>query len=150
MGQALIHPDHRKKRAELSAWGHNSHLRHAQSIFSRALEWEYIPKNPFKQVTRRKPLREPWHFVTPQEFKKLLDATTNLRTRCLYGVMYGAGLRSGEAINLLWDGRNIDFERGRISIVNRPAHPDLPGFKVKDYEMRSLPIPTWLQAVLSQ
>jgi len=144
----VIHPCHQRRRSELSAWGRNAHLRHAHAMFAKAVEWEYIKKNPFERAERAKPVHRPWHFLTFPEFRALLAIVPELRIRCLYDVMYGTGLRIAEAINLLWDGRNVDFERGRINVTNRPPTAELPGFRVKDHEMRSLPMPNWLQTML--
>ena len=132
----------------MSAWGYNAHLRHAHAIFAKAVEWEYIKKNPFEKIGRAKPQRKPWHFPTFAGFRDLVAVVSDLRTRSLYGVMYGTGPRIGEAINLLWHGQNIDFERGRINVTNRPGTEAMPVFKMKDHEMRSLPMPSWLQAIL--
>lgn len=74
--------------------------------------------------------------------------TSKLRVQALYGAMYGAGLRYGEAINLLWNGKDIDFGRSRINIEKRPATQSIPPFLVKDYEKRSVPIPQWVQNIL--
>ncbi len=64
--------------------------------------------------------------------------------------MYFCGLRSGEALNLLWDGVNIDFEQNKITLVNRAATQEIPPFKVKDYEERSVPMPQMVIDILTQ
>ena len=74
--------------------------------------------------------------------------TPDCRSRALYAVMYGTGLRYGEAINLLWNGRDVDFERGRVDVANREATADIPSFLVKDHERRSLPLPKWALSLL--
>jgi integrase len=64
--------------------------------------------------------------------------------------MYYTGLRLGEALNLLWDGINIDFEHNKITVVNRAATQKLPPFKVKDYEERSVPMPKQVVDILTK
>jgi len=62
--------------------------------------------------------------------------------------MYGTGLRIGEAINLLWNGKDIDFENSRINLRNRVGTTILPPFSIKDHQNRSIPMPDWLTAML--
>ena len=144
----IIHPDHKRKPKELSAGARNRYLSCAHSIFTAAANWEYIKKNPFSGIPETKSVPKAWHFITPNEFKAILLTTSELRVQALYGVMYGVGLRYGEAINLLWNGRDIDFERSRINIEKRSATQSIPPFLVKDYEKRSIPMPQWVQAIL--
>ena len=128
-------------------------------MFNTAQRWGYIKKNPFNEVSLGKIRTQPWHFITPDEFKSLLNVVDNLRVRkkaqeqdearivrlkAFYSVMYGCGLRFGEAVNLLWNGDNIDFDKKQINLTNRPGTKILPIFKVKDYEARSIPMPKWV------
>jgi len=144
----IIHPDHKRKSKDLSAGARNRYLSCSNTIFRTAVDWEYIKKNPFAGIPKTKSVPKAWHFITPEEFKTVLLTTSELRVQALYGTMYGTGLRYGEAINLLWNGRDIDFERGRINIEKRPAAQSIPPFLVKDYEKRSIPMPQWLQDIL--
>jgi len=144
----IIHPDHKRKPKKLSAGARNRYLSCAHTIFTTAMDWEYINKNPFSGIQETKSVPRAWHFITPDEFKAILLTTSELRVQALYGAMYGAGLRYGEAINLLWNGKDIDFGRSRINIEKRPATQSIPPFLVKDYEKRSVPIPQWVQNIL--
>jgi len=144
----IIHPDHKRKHKDLSTGARNRYLSCAHTIFTAAVDWEYIKKNPFSGIPETKSVPKAWHFITPSEFKAVLLTTSERRVQALYGVMYGAGLRYGEAINLLWNGKDIDFERSRINIEKRPATRSIPPFLVKDYEKRSIPMPQWVQNML--
>ena len=144
----LIHEHHKRKGKKLSAWGRSQHFRNARAIFNAAVDWEYIKRNPFSRMKQAKPDQKPWYFIKPDTLKSLLSVVPDMRIKAFYSVMYGAGLRYGEALNLLWDGQNIDFERGRINITNRPSTANLPLFLVKDHEARSVPMPRWLVDVL--
>jgi len=125
-------------------------LRQAKTIFSTAQEWGYIKTNPFKKVKVGKLRKREWHFVTVEEFNTILDNVPTLREKVLFGVMYWCGLRYGEAANLRWDGRSVDFDRGEISVVNRAGTKTLPPFKVKDYESRTVPMNTWVIDMLKK
>jgi len=144
----IIHPDHKRKHKDLSAGARNRYSSCAHTIFTAAVDWEHITKNPFSGIPEMKSVPKAWHFVTPSEFKAVLHTTSERRIQALYGVMYGAGLRYGEAINLLWNGKDIDFERSRLNIEKRSATSGIPPFLVKDYEKRSIPMPQWVQNML--
>ncbi len=147
----LVHPDHMKSGKELSAWGRNSHLKHAAAIFNAAMEWDYIKKNPFGKIKPVKTVNAEWHYFTPDEFQAILTHTPTLRLKCFYGSLYGCGLRYGEAINLFITGnRDIDLKNVRINIKHRKATKEIPPFSVKDHESRSLPIPSWLVHMLTK
>jgi len=118
----------------------HKHLRQSKKIFSTAQEWGYIKTNPFSKIDLGKIRKRPWHYITVEQFNLILGKASSLREKALYGLMYWCGLRYGEAANLLWDGRNIDFENNRIAIFNRPGSKDIPFFNVKDYEARSIPM----------
>ncbi len=114
----IVHPIHKRLNKRLSAAARNRHLDCAKAIFGTAVDYEYISKNPFTGIKKGKSTPRPWHFVAPDQFKAILTTTPQPRLRALYGVIYGCGLRYGEAVNLLWNGKDIDFERGRINIAN--------------------------------
>lgn len=126
--RVLVHRAHARKPKTLSDWGRNRHARNARAIFSKAVEWEYRKDNPFKGLEKSKPDRRAWHHITPDEFKALLSVVPDAVTRTLYSVMYGAGLRYGEAVNLTWNGRDVDFERNRINIAERATTKELPPY----------------------
>ena len=126
----------------------HKHLRQAKKIFATAQEWGYVKVNPFKKISLGKIRKRPWHYITVEQFNAVLGKTSSLRDTALYGVMYWCGLRYGEAVNLLWDGRNIDFENNRLTIFNRSGTKDIPSFNVKDYEARSVPMNRWVVEIL--
>jgi len=146
----IIHPDHLKSGKELSSWGRSGHQNNAHAIFASAVDWEYIKKNPFSKIKKTKPIEREWHYFTAEEYQAILNKTPNLRLKCFYSVMRFAGLRYGEAINLRWNGRDIDFEKNRINIKNRNATHKIPPFLIKDHESRSVPIPSWLGNMLAE
>jgi len=150
-----------KYHRSLSDSTKSRHLREARSIFNIAKKWGYIRTNPFTEVSLGKIRKKQWHFITTDEFKALLNTVDNchckkndtyrsLSLKAFYSVMYGGGLRVGEAVNLLWDNDSIDFKNKQINLFDRPATKKLPPFYVKDYESRTVPMPCWVVESLEQ
>jgi len=140
-GLELVSPVHINKGKQLADSSRNRRLREARSIFNSAVEWGYLRVSPFRKVKEVKPKKDEWHYISPVEFQAIRHKTSNLKAKALYHVCYYCGLRSGEALNLLWDGLNVDFHSGRINITGRRGGPELPLFSIKDYEVRSIPMP---------
>lgn len=142
------------------------HLRQCRRIFNVAKEWGYIRQNPFDGIKLGKPRKKDWHPIKMEQFGAILkavddyakvtrkneiaDKTRILRLKTFYSVMYYCGLRFGEAANLLWDNDNLDFEQNQINIANRYLQKDIPHFKVKDYEARSISVPQKVMNVLKE
>lgn len=137
---------------DLSSWTRARHLIHCRSLFTAALALGYVEDNPFRadrfagrSALNLNPKAKPWHHLTPAEFLRFLAVVTSPQKRAAYWMMYGSGLRPGEAFNLL--AVNIDLERHRVHVVNRAGTEDLPPFTVKaegqtvDSKERSVPIP---------
>jgi integrase len=145
-----VDPRYIAKGKQFSDSSRSKHLRQAKKIFSTAQEWGYIRNNPFKKINLGKIRTKPWHYITVEQFNALINSTKNLRDKAVYGTMYWCGLRYGEAANLLWDGRNINFENNQIKIYNRPATKDIPPFDIKDYEVRTVPMNKWVVDILKK
>lgn len=108
------------------------HIRNAKTIFNRAIEDDFIAINPFGKLSTVKRLEKRWHYVTPTEYHKLIEASPNRSWRLLIALCRLAGLRRGEALNLDWN--DIDFGNHLIRII---AKED---WKPKDREPRTVPI----------
>ncbi|MBP7937647.1 MAG: site-specific integrase [Phycisphaerae bacterium] len=61
-----------------------------------------------------KPVEKNWHYVSLEEFYKLLAACPNQGWRTFLGLCRLAGLRQGEALSLPW--RDVDWETNRLSV----------------------------------
>lgn len=118
----------------LSNWTRDRALRNCKHIFRKAVKRGYLPSNPFADVESPKCVTRPWHYVTPGEFGRLLDAAPNLRWQAVYSLAYTAGLRFGELFQLMWS--DVDFETGEVRIQNRPATAKLPLFHIKNGKPR--------------
>lgn len=136
------------KKLSDSSW--NRVLRSCSRLFNKALEWQYIRSNPFAGIKQLKAKTQAWHRMDSDEFNALINRVSDIRQKAFYAVLYGCGLRTGEAINLLWDGINIDFEKNKITIINRAGIDAIPPFEIKDHEARSIPMPNWVVNLLLQ
>ena len=137
----------------LSSWTMYHHKKHCRSLFGTAVEWKFIERNPFVSATGSghsplrtgKPKSKPWHHITPDEFTRMLSLVTIPQRRAALWLMYGSGLRAGEAYNLTTD--KIDLARRVVHIESRAPSRDLPPFQIKaegrsaDSKARTVPIP---------
>lgn len=136
----------------LSTWSIAQHLKHCRALFGAAVDWNLMDRNPFRPVSSRgrsalhvRGKSRPWHHLRPEEFRGLLAATPDPRRRAVYWLLYGAGLRPGEAAHLTID--RIDLERRTVEISNRAATDLLPPFTVKadqqseSSKARTVPLP---------
>lgn len=140
------------------------HLRNSRILFNQAIKWNYIRNNPFRDISITNITKEEWHYISPAEFQSLLKAIGNIeirqnkeqedierkiRLKAFYSVMYGCGLRFGEAIQLWWD-KNIDFINSKIHIKNRMSKNGFPPFSIKNHQNRSVPAPKWVMDSLEE
>jgi site-specific recombinase XerD len=140
------------------------HLTNAKIIFNQALKWDYLRKNPFHDISITDISKEDWYPIKPAEFQSLLKAIDQIpirksrekedmeriiRTKAFYSVMYGCGLRFGEAINLWWD-KKVDWTHNKIHIKNRKAKDGFPPFSIKNHQDGSIPAPQWTMECLKQ
>ena len=132
----------------LSNWSKHRVLRHCKTLFSEAAEDGVITNNPFKGLKGWKCIPSDWYYLKADEYFALLDVTPSLREKVLYALAYTAGLRKSEALALYWT--NIDFDKGRVHITNRPATTEYPPFDIKDTDVRVIPLPKLTLDLLTQ
>lgn len=145
-----IRKDLVRKTGKISDSARNIQLRNCKKICSTAVKWKYLRSNPFGDIKQLKAQTQPWHYIYPDEFQSILNACRDPYKRAYYSIQYGCGFRAGEAMNLLWDGINIDFDSNQITIVNRTSSPDIHPYNIKDYEKRSVQMPDWVVSQLLQ
>jgi integrase len=126
----------------------NRIVRECKRIFREAVSCSLIRENPFGEVRQEKTGQRPWHYISPAEYRKLIQASPSLRWRGLVSLGYCCGLRLGEVLNLTWP--DVDFERNEIRIVRKSASERRSAWTPKDKEMRVLPLPEQAVSVLVQ
>ncbi len=140
------------KPEALSTWSKARHLIHCRALFAAAVSWDYADENPFcaskdngPSPLRLNPKGKPWQHITPDEFRRMLAEAPCVQRRAAYWLMYGCGLRAGEAYNL--QVCHIDLAKRRVHVVNRAGTEDIPPFTVKaegqssESKERTVPIP---------
>ena len=96
----------------------NKVLREYKRIFREAVACSLIRENPFHEMRQEKVGQRPWQFISPTEFRKLIESSPSLRWQGLITLGYCCGLRLGEVLNLTWS--DINFERMKHVLVEKP------------------------------
>lgn len=74
-----------------------------------------LRRNFFANIPRTKKEKRLPTVLSKDEARRMIDATENLRHRCMLQMLYGCGLRVSELTHLQM--RDIDVERGRVHVV---------------------------------
>jgi len=128
-----------KKDSPLATWSKARLLRNCKTVLQTAVEWGYIRSNPFRTIKSPKLEVRRWHYITPEEYRRMSEIVTDLYQKAFYAVAYTAGLRFGELCSLTW--QDIDFQRGEVYVCSKPGTATMPPFDIKDHEARVIPLP---------
>ena len=126
----------------------NKVLRECKRVFREAVACSLIRENPFHGLRQEKVGQRAWHFISPIEYRKLIEASPSLRWQGMIALGYCCGLRSGEVLNLTW--RDVDFERGEVRVVRKNASAGRAAWTPKDKDMRIVPLPDPAISVLAE
>ncbi len=110
----------------------HSHLRNLKAAFNKAIEWNYIPVNPFVRIklpTIPTPIPA---FITEIELEEILEKTNSELLKDIFVTLYNTGMRAGEICNLEWN--DIDLDKRFIKISNKED------FLTKNRKERVVPI----------
>jgi len=124
----------------------NKLLRECRRIFREAVECRLIRENPFNGIRQAKVSRNEWHHVTPEDYRKLIEAAPSLRWQGIIALAYCCGLRLSEILNLTWP--DIDFEKEMVRVVAKRGKTGAEDWTPKD--MRILPMPRPVTNVLAR
>ncbi|MFC1833237.1 tyrosine-type recombinase/integrase [Thermodesulfobacteriota bacterium] len=138
--------DYKLKRLESVAPATlNREMNTIKSLFSKAVEWEYLRDSPAKPVKWLKTSRGSMRFLSREEADGFLEASKASQNHHFYPVVTVAlytGMRRGEILRLQW--QDVDFKRGKINVVSRD------GGHTKNYESRSIPMNGSLRGALKK
>jgi integrase/recombinase XerD len=72
--------------------------------------------NRLYQIERPRPKRKLPNVLSKDSIKRMIESTNNIKHRCIVSLLYSAGLRRGELLNLKLE--NIDSDRMLIHIID--------------------------------
>ena len=106
--------------------------RQLKAAFSRAVKFGIIQNNPFKEIKNvRIPEKDPL-YLTPVEFDRLLEVTTDQKLKAIMIFAVCTSMRVGEIVNVRW----VDLDA-----ANRVVHlKNRPDFVLKGKRQRSVPL----------
>ena len=125
----------------LTAASVNCALRHVRAFFSRAVEQKYLHETPFPPHAMLKVPRRIPKYAKKEEVQALLEVMKAHPPFDLV-VALGAlcGFRRGEICGSLWEW--FDWKAKTVTLSSRQ------GFKLKDYEARTVPLSPWAIQVI--
>ena len=85
----------------------------------KAMELDYIPRNPVKRCTLPRKEQKEIHPLDDQELSALLEAAKGGDLEPLITVALFTGMRMSELLGLTWD--CVDFDRGVITVTKQLA-----------------------------
>ena len=129
--------DHFKKSKHSALLYH----RVLKAAFNKAIDWEYIDKNPFKgfrlpKIQWKSPL-----FITTNELNLILKQTEDQILKDIFLFAFLTGMRSSEIMNLKWE--QVDLKKRVIQVGS-------DDFQTKSKEIRVIPISDPLLDILSR
>lgn len=121
----------------------NSELLVLKNIIKMAIRWNYLQKDPGKEIKLLKVTdQKPPRFLTLEECEKLLE-TCNPQIQKIVFTILNTGLRKEELMNLEWG--DIDFKKGILTVAHEPPRRTLKG-----KESRYIPINLQLSEMFAQ
>lgn len=94
--------------------GAHQYYRTLKAAFNKAVEWNYIPSNPFTKIKFPKIPKAFPAFIQEDEFLIVLSNTPYQHQKDIFTTGYYTGLRLGELINMRWNW--VDFFRNQIMV----------------------------------
>ncbi len=125
----------------------NKVLRECKRIFREAVTISLIREDPFCELRQERVGQRSWHYVSPSEYRAMIEASPSVRWRGMITLGYLCGLRLGEVLNLTW--QDVDFERSEVCVVRKTASKQRAAWTPKDKDMRIVPLPGMAVNVLT-
>jgi site-specific recombinase XerD len=110
----------------------NRELKCIKAIFTKALQWDYLLKDPLRTVKNFKTILKSPRFLSQQESEILIHQTNDDFYRTMIIIALYTGFRLAEIAALQWS--DVDFVSEIISC--NPKH----GFTPKSNEFRTIPL----------
>ena len=126
------------------------------AILQQALREDLINKNPCINVKKPKAKAREATIISEDEFKQLINATSNLQLKAILWIAYDTGMRRSEIAALRW--QDIDFKTNTMHIhhaIKTDRHAPLSsrfslGEPKTDYGIRDIPLTNIVKSVLNK
>lgn len=102
------------------------------SLFNKAVQWDYISINPVSKIIPPKIPKNNPLFMDETELHQIIAKETNQDLKDIYLVLFHTGMRLGELINLKWN--QVSFTEKIIRLTNSED------FTTKGKKERTIPI----------
>lgn len=100
-----------QRRKEITPAGVNRELALKKYMFSLAIKWKKVNRNPVKEVKLFKEKNQRLRFLSQEEIQKLIECSQP-QLRPIIIVALHTGMRKGELLGLTWE--DIDFKNNQI------------------------------------
>lgn len=121
----------------------NLELLTLKNIFRQAIKWNYLQKDPSREIKKLKVTDQKTpKFLTLEEIQTLLECCNSIIHKMVYTIL-NTGLRKEELLSLEW--RDVDFKRQTLTVAHEPPHRT-----VKGKESRTIPLNPMLSEMLQQ
>src|ERR1035437_6644969 len=102
------------------------------SLFNKAVQWDYISINPASKIIPPKIPKNNPLFIDETELQQIIEKEPNQDLKDIYLVLFHTGMRLGELINLKWN--QVSFNDKVIRLTNSED------FTTKGKKERTIPI----------
>jgi integrase len=123
-----------RRGARITKASLNRELCLLKTMFSHAVEWEWLRENPASKIKLLKGENSRLRFLCNEEICRLIDCARPLLKPIIITAI-STGMRMGEILNLKW--QEVDFEHGFIRVS-----------KSKNGKARDIPINSYLEETL--
>ncbi|HEX2867833.1 MAG TPA: tyrosine-type recombinase/integrase [Ignavibacteriales bacterium] len=113
-----------------------------RSAFNKAVQWHYLPENPFAMIKLPKIPKNNPVFITETELNAILENVKNTALRDFYTFSFHTGMRLSEVINCKWS--QVDLSEAIIRVTNTEE------FTTKGKTERIVPINKTLMSLLQR
>jgi integrase len=140
-------------REALSTASINKHKRILKAAFNTAVvQLGYLHVNPFAKLEQDATADQPIRYITPAEFRAIITTCRTMPDALWWEsfvtLCYTAGTRLNEAVHLTW--RDVDFEANTVRVIAKAEGAGLAAWRPKDYDSRTIPVPTLLMDLLTR
>lgn len=99
-----------------SKYSATAHYRNLRAAFNKAIEWDYISKNPLSKIKLPKIPQNIPKFINESELQMINDKAKSKYYSNIFTMAYYTGMRRSEIINLKWT--EVDLNNKIIHITN--------------------------------